>query len=175
MAEKSLTLRPWNSPVRRSFLPSCFPQILLHYPPHSCNFMFSPSKKQKVDKQSKQTNQKRKKKKINKKTHIQSSFYVSQLLLGVGPTLAHSGRAQQDSAGENCFPFLSSSIAPAFLVEVPPLWGSLQTPQPQGVGPRKAGKTSDSARLSGQFLFKLLESDTGWFILGISKHSTMSE
>lgn len=119
MAEKSLTLRPWNSPVRRSFLPSCFPQILLHYPPHSCNFMFSPSKKQKVDKQSKQTNQKRKKKKINKKTHIQSPFYVSQLLLGVGPTLAHSGRAQQDSSGENCFPFLSSSIAPAFLVEVP--------------------------------------------------------
>lgn len=63
----------------------------------------------------------------------------------------------------------------SLLSRSPPLRGSLQTPQPQGVGPRKAGKTSDSARLSGQFLFKLLESDTGWFILGIFKHSTMSE
>lgn len=118
MAEKSLTLRPWNSPVRRSFLPSYFPRSSCTTPhTHATSCSLPQKSKKLISKANKQT--KKEKKKINKKTHIQSSFYVSQLLLGVGPTLAHSGRAQQDSTGENCFPFLSSSIAPAFLVEVP--------------------------------------------------------
>lgn len=86
---------------------------------HATSCSLPQKSKKLISKANKQTKKEKRKKKINKKTYIQSPFYVSQLLLGVGPTLAHSGRAQQDSAGENCFPFLSSSIAPAFLVEVP--------------------------------------------------------
>lgn len=50
------------------------------------------------------------KKKINKKTNIQSPFYVSQLLLAMGPALVCSGYTQQHSTGENWFSILTSCL-----------------------------------------------------------------
>lgn len=71
-----------------------------------------------------------------------SQFLLRGALKTGSLPLAHSDVLSKPPLEKTAFPF--SALLHSLLSRSPPLWGSLQTPQPQGVGPRKAGRASDS-------------------------------
>lgn len=119
------------------------------------------------------------KKKINKKTNIQSPFYVSQLLLAMGPALVRSGCAQQHSTGENWFSILSSCLLhkPSWLnlpfVGIPA--NNLNQQARRGKNQERQEGSMAQHDSVDSFHPNFWSLTPGSFISGIFKHSTISE